>query len=188
MENSMLEGFIRGNKLRRWLSRDDCPQAIKECKSLFDEYVGMPVDTLEDRPVDEQILAPELQQLLQTRTGILRSRLRYNKIIYATSSTHFGNSLVQFYPGGNMASSPVPGCVQHIVWVKGRPFLLLQQYLQLPKSVIDPYAAYIHLPAKMYSSKLSESLELVELEWVISHVALWPLSHNRVVILSLSRD
>ena len=33
----MLHSFIKAGKLRRWLSRADCPPVIKECKRLFDK-------------------------------------------------------------------------------------------------------------------------------------------------------
>jgi hypothetical protein len=48
-----------------------------------------------------------LEALLQNTKGkvITRARLRHNGIIYSTSATHLGNSLVQFYPGGDTALS-----------------------------------------------------------------------------------
>ncbi|KIJ09713.1 hypothetical protein PAXINDRAFT_30099, partial [Paxillus involutus ATCC 200175] len=36
LEVTILQSFIQGTRLRRWLSRSDCPLAIKECKALFD--------------------------------------------------------------------------------------------------------------------------------------------------------
>jgi len=37
METTIVHTFIKAGKLKRWLSRPDCPPVIKECKILFDK-------------------------------------------------------------------------------------------------------------------------------------------------------
>ena len=46
LEATLFRSFLRAGKVKRWLAREDCPPAIKECKSLFDKaYQTKPQDT-----------------------------------------------------------------------------------------------------------------------------------------------
>ncbi|KAF8582896.1 hypothetical protein K439DRAFT_1647409 [Ramaria rubella] len=153
LETTMLQAFIRGEKLHRWLGRPDCPPALKECKKLFEkaylhkgyQYAGTQ-DDAEDTP-------------LQSKT--------------------FPEDFLHFYPGGNKNSLPVPGSIQHFL-PRREPVLRCD--------VLDPFKPYAHFPTKLYSPKLSGQLEVVKVDWVVSHYARWPISLEHVVVLSLSRD
>ena len=35
LENTMLQMYLKGSRLRAWLSSPECPQAIQECKILL---------------------------------------------------------------------------------------------------------------------------------------------------------
>ncbi|KAF8572713.1 hypothetical protein K439DRAFT_1650095 [Ramaria rubella] len=130
LETTMLQAFIRGAKLRRWLGRPDCPPALKECKKLFEkaysqkgyQYAGTQ-DDADDTLLQSKTFPEDLQHLLNTMVF-----------------------LVQFYPGGNKNSLP------------------------------------------LYSPKLSGQLEVIEVDWVVSHYARWPISLEHVIVLSLSCD
>ena len=54
-------------------------------------------------------------------------------------------------------------------------------------SVVYPFKAYPHFPAKLYSSGIQDTLEVVHIDWVLCHFARWQMSSDHVVILSLSR-
>nr|OBZ69640.1 hypothetical protein A0H81_10344 [Grifola frondosa] len=40
LESTMLQSFIQGGKLRRWLARPDCSPAIKECNRLLHKFLS----------------------------------------------------------------------------------------------------------------------------------------------------
>jgi hypothetical protein len=56
LETTMLHSYLKGSKLRTWLTRPDCPPAIKECKVLLDQVYGVYddrygiIDPVEDNP------------------------------------------------------------------------------------------------------------------------------------------
>ena len=54
-------------------------------------------------------------------------------------------------------------------------------------SVVDPFKPYPHFPAKLYSSSIHDTLEVVHVDWVLCHFAQWQMSSDHVVILSLSQ-
>lgn len=198
LESTILHHFIRAGKLRRWLARPDCPQAIKECKVLFDKaYDSKVPDDAEINNDAEtfhakasQPVPPDLYQLVKESKVGLQARLKLRGIVYSTVSTHVGNSLIYFYPKGNMSSSPVPGSIKYIFSRKGEAATLAVQR-QLPciwdHGFIDPFSRYAHFPAQLYDSRLSDVLEEVKIEWVMCHFARWNISSEHAVVLSLSR-
>ncbi|KAF8577007.1 hypothetical protein K439DRAFT_1272857, partial [Ramaria rubella] len=103
----------------------------------------------------------------------------------ATSTAHLGNSLVQFYPGGNKNSLPVPGSIQHILYQEESLFFTIKCQECVIGDVLDLFKPYAHFPVKLYSPKLSGQLEVIEVDWVVSHYARWPISLGHVVVLYL---
>ena len=199
----MLRSFIRAGKLKRWLARGDCPPAIKECKTLFDKAYapkvpdenqisnvgdGVFVEPLidDDHPALRTI-PDDLRPLTKKEKTIFRSRIRHRGIIYATSSAHLGNSLVHFYPCGDRAKSPIPGCIKYIFEHQGKMVFAVQRQLPAHHSTMDPFQPYVHFPAKLYSSDIGVALEVVHVDWVMCHFARWQISTEHVVVLSLSR-
>ena len=83
---------------------------------------------------------------------------------------------------------PVPGLIKYIFQDKGTVFLAVQRQIPLPSGVVDPFRFYPFFPAKLYSSGLLRSLELVELEWLAGHCARWEMPSGHSVILSLTND
>jgi hypothetical protein len=197
MESTLLHSFLRAGNLKRWLAKPDCPAVIKECKILFDKIYAPKVsgdDTSEGAvginhvntvaktiPEDLRLLLGPLQ-----RQAIMPARLRHHGIIYATSKTHTGNSLVYFYPRGNR-STLVPGSIKYIYQEQDRFLLAVQRQLPASDNASNPYAVYPDFPAKLYSSQLSVELEQVQVDWIYSHYARWNLSATQSVVLSLSR-
>jgi len=62
----------------------------------------------------------------------------------------------------------------------------VQRQLEAPQGVLDPFKPYPNFAAKLYSSRLSEELEVVHVDWVLCHFAHWQISSEHVVVLSLS--
>jgi hypothetical protein len=198
MESTLLHSFLRAGNLKRWLAKPDCPAVIKECKLLFDKIYlpKVPEDHssnvhgdmyADDAGTMSNTIPMDLRPLLASfqHQIIIRARLRHNGVMLATSKTHIGNSLVQFYPQGNR-STPVPGSIKYIYQERGRFVLAIQR--QLPSdNVSDPYAIYPHFPTKLYSSSLSQELERVEPDWTYAHYTRWKVSSTQSVVLSLSR-
>jgi hypothetical protein len=187
----MLQSFIRGGNLRRWLGRPDCPPAIKECKALFDKAYGKQDDECTDNqplPGVSQILPDDLRIATKQQKGVLYAHVKHDDVVYARASTHLGNSLVLFYPAGKTSSSPIPGCIQYIVSWEGNKTFVVRRHESAASGTSDPFAPYPHFPAKIYSSQLAERLEIVRVEWVLGHCARWAISPEHVVILNLGRD
>jgi len=60
--------------------------------------------------------------------------------------------------------------------------------LNCAHDTVDPYTISPHFPAKLYLSKLADTLEVVGVEWVFSHFARYNVSDTEAVVLSLSHD
>ena len=203
METTMVHTFIKAGKLKQWLARPDCPPVIKECKILFDKAyapkvhdvvsgidddrdgVFMETSFTDDHPAP-CIVPDELRHFTKKAKVVMRARLRHHGVIYAISSTHLGNSLILFYPHGDKSKSPIPGCIKFI-FEQGRLVFAVQRQLEAAQGVLDPFEPYPHFSAKLYSSCLSEELEVVHVDWVLCHFARWQISSEHVVVLSLSR-
>jgi hypothetical protein len=197
----MLRSFIKAARLRRWLARSDCPPAIKECKVLFDkayapkhnEYSGIAqsdevfMDGSGSNRQQSVSVPSDLQPLIDGSKVILHAWCHLHGLVYAHSSTHLGNSLIHFYPGGNKSSPPIPGSIKYIFATQNTVAFAVQRHLNMQPGTIDPFAAYPDFPAKLYASALADELEVVELDWVTCHFARWQISSEHVVVLSLSK-
>lgn len=205
LEKTMLESFLKGGKLRRCLSNPSCPPIIKKMKQFFDRSYTRHIDdtlgtwnddpSLDDACEDTSLRkAKKLSQIPEelrplTRNGMsqLRARVHHNGYIFSTSSTHLGNSLVYFYPGGNRQSSPVPASIKHIFTREGSILYAVQRQLNVPEGTLDPFKAYPHFPAKLYSTQLGQSIEAVNPEWVMCHYARCDITESTAVVLALSQ-
>ncbi|KAI9464872.1 hypothetical protein HD554DRAFT_2026214, partial [Boletus coccyginus] len=131
LETTMLHTYIKGAKLRAWLSRPQCLSAVQECKILLDRAYGTEgdaqnttTDPLEDdvRPPDTvtvTIALPDLRELTNQRMMVLHAHLRHAGVVYSQSSSHVGNSQILFYPQGNWSLQPVPGTIKYIYQADG---------------------------------------------------------------------
>jgi len=63
----------------------------------------------------------------------------------------------------------------------------VQRQLEAPQGVLDPFKPDPHFTVKLYSSRLSEELEVVHVDWISCHFAHWQISSEHVVVLSLSQ-
>ena len=108
--------------------------------------------------------------------------------MYSQSSMHLSNSLVMYYPAGDLNKAPVPGCIKYIMMQPGKDLVFaVQRQLSAPDNTADPFSIYPHFPAKVYSNSLSPTLEIVCLDCIMSHYTRWAFSPELVVILCLSQ-
>jgi hypothetical protein len=187
----MLSSFSRAAKLKHWLSRPDQPQILKECKKVFDKAFGVLMNPDLDNEVAQSAFGPVpdvLRSIVADRKIALRAYHKFDDVTFSRNSTHVGNSLVLFYPGGNHTTSPVPGTIEYIIVRQDSSvrYAICQQ-LPAPTGTIDPFLPYHHFRATVYSTSLSSTLELISPEWVMSHFARWNMDANRAVVLTLSR-
>jgi hypothetical protein len=154
-----------------------------------------PVDELEHfKPFPASEIPPflptqmpsDLLSMLKGQKATMLARFKHRGIFFTRVTTHIGNSLIEFYPNGNRTADPTPGCIQYI-FTQGQ-MTAFAVFRQLPAQLgtVDPYQHYPFIPAKLYSSNLSDHLEIVRLDWVVGHVARCRFSPHNVVILSLS--
>ncbi|KAF8867825.1 hypothetical protein BD779DRAFT_1463527, partial [Infundibulicybe gibba] len=115
------------------------------------------------------------------------ARTRHDGVVYSSSSTHLGNSLIYFHPCGRRSTSVVPCSIKYIFSRNGKVAYAVQRQRQSGSEVIDPFRSYPDFPAKVYSSTLSTDLELVDPEWVMSHYARWDYTPEHVIVISLSK-
>ncbi|KIN97480.1 hypothetical protein M404DRAFT_160305, partial [Pisolithus tinctorius Marx 270] len=170
--------------LHVWLSCTDCPPTIHECKILLNWAYQQ--DNACDFNTDS-LISPQANNL-----GMMNvpHNLWDTGVYYSRSSSHVGNSLILFYPGGNQSFPPVPRSIKYI-YQSGDTFIFAVQR-QCPLTVgkkesMDPFTQYPHFPAKLYSSMLEETLESVRCSWVSGHYTCWAISSDTTVVLSLCR-
>jgi len=182
LEIVMLESFIRQGRLHRWMSRDDCPESIRECSKNLDKQ-----SRRADYSSSPSVAFPrDLASLIRCKRGSLHAYHRVGEIMFSRSSTHTGNSLIGYYPQGEATSPPVYGSIQYIFSIDGKVRFAARRHL--PATVtFDRFVLYPHFPAKLFSSKMG-GLEIVHLDWVIGHFARWRFNSDLVVALPLQHD
>ncbi|KAI1782701.1 hypothetical protein LXA43DRAFT_905041, partial [Ganoderma leucocontextum] len=168
--------------LRRWLSRPNCPDVIRRCKTLFDKLYG----EKQDRTAHIQELAFADDDSSKPHV-ILHARYRADGVIYARAETHLGNSLILFYPQGVRTSSAIPGSIQYIYSVDGHLRFAVRPYSALALGSLDPFVRYPDFPARTWSTQGTNTLEEVEVSWVFCHFAQYSISDAHVVVLALSQ-
>jgi hypothetical protein len=193
LESTLMRTCLRSSNLKRRLSNSECPEVLRQCKILLDKAFGIRNIDDDDEEEEEGTLPlvtppPDLLPLIDADKVTLRARLRDKNIIYARSSTHMGNSLIHFYSGGSTSSPAVPGSIKYIFRSRDGPFMFaVHRQLPVSDDAPDPFRHYPHFPAKLYSSALSDHLELVQVDWVLAHFARWQFSESQAVVLSLSK-
>lgn len=204
-----METFLRASAVRRWIKDNQDVAHIKVVSDLLSksfplgrgthheneliENVSIDLDeevTLQDG--NEEAINALLSRLhsstakhRESQMKLLK-RCRINGIIYASSNTHEGNSLIEFRQSETSRNSLV-GEIEYIIQDFGHLHLTVRPQQPLPAGTIDPFSEYNDFPGKLYSSKLGESL-LIGANQVISHVARFCDPETKeTVIVSLGR-
>lgn len=172
LEQTIVQSFTRGANLRWWLNRDDCPEALRQFKLLFDEAFSRKPQKDDDKKYHPR------------RTEV--AHITYNGLNYSRATTHLGNSLVLYYPSPTV-NRPIAGSIEKITVCGTVVQLSIRRQMQLPPGSYDPFLRYSSFPARLYSAEMdSGSLDVVPLTSVLSHAARYNFS-NQAVILNLSR-
>ena len=170
LEQTIVRSFTRGANLRWWLNRDDCPEALRQFKLLFDKAFSR---------------KPQKDEKYHSRRTEV-AHITYNGINYSRATTHLGNSLVLYYPQASPTTSTA-GSIEKIMVCGTVVQLSIRRQMQLPPGSYDPFLQYSSFPARLYSAEMdSGSLDIVPLTSVLSHVARY-IFVNQAVILNLSR-
>ncbi|CAK5269520.1 unnamed protein product [Mycena citricolor] len=170
LEATLSKSFMRGASIRRWLRRPDCPPVFFELKLLFDKT--FPSYNL---PTDSPPLAKDGE----------RAQYKRNSVNFARARTHLGNSLVMYYPPSSRKM--IAGSIQKIVQRGEQVVFEIRRQTPLAHGMHDPFASYRpFFPAHTYSSSMSDIIDTVPIDDVISHCARFNFSNNRCVILNLS--
>ena len=188
LEETILQSFIRGAKLRSWLSQPDCPPSIKECHALFEKHIDHePASSFvtSSTAISKQPVPHDLTSLIPHSHATFRANYRLGGVVYSRYATHTGNSLVMFYPSNSAVMTP--GCIKYIFEVDGCTRFAIQRQLPANPHTLDPYQHYPYFPARLYSRDLDPNLELVNVVNVVSHFARWQFSEEYVVVLTLMK-
>ena len=199
MESTLLHSYLRAANLRRWLSDPNATPVFQEISDLFNKIYrarGSGDDVAAESPIDEEntkqswAIPKDLSTLLPFagRSIFLQARIKLSGTMYSVAKTHIRNSMILFYPNGNLVSKYVAESITYIFSCdRNRYLFAVQRQLPLDDDVVDPFCIYPYFPARLYSSQLSSSLECVETDWVFGHCARWKLNESHTVVLSLSR-
>jgi hypothetical protein len=200
LEGSMHSSFLRAANLRRWLGRDDCPDAVREMQALFhrfydvksaadDHITELMATDMEDGKTHTFTNAPvDLAPLVRSRRVALRARYKAHQVIYARAHTHLGNSHVLFRPGGRSSVTPVPAKIRYIYMDEHEQVtrFAVQRYHASRLPGLDLFAQWLDFPARLWSTHTND-LESIQIEWVSSHFASWKFTEDLHVVLSLDR-
>lgn len=193
LESTLLYSFIRASRLRRWLARIDCPPAIRECKILFDKVYSHNRDECpnassgdDNNSCHRLVPVPDdLRHLVSDNKVVLMARHQHGGIRFSRSSTHLGNSLIQFYPAEQTSSETVPGCIKYIYRAQTGVSFAVQRHPDVSPDTANPWVSYPHFPVRLYSTSLADKLESVKPDQVISHFVRYQLSPEHTLVLSL---
>lgn len=190
-----MDSFLRAAKLRRWLNRPDCPEALRQVKHFFDKAYGScnfnstpesdgttkhHTPTSKPSPSIPADLLPLLPQDDLCRLTLV-ARCKHEGRTLARSSTHIGNSLILYHTQEQLSAAEY-GSIKYIGQVGQRFVLAVRRHL--PTSRSDPFKHYPDFPATTRSAQLGP-LELIDQASVICHFVRWKMPTGDVVVLPL---
>lgn len=132
LEETCLQSFIQGSRIHCWLSRSECPSAIKELQKLFDKHISSEAASdsvlISDNSSPTLLSVPDdLQPLTSSSCLAFCACFQTDGVVYSHCSTHMGNSLIMFYPQGQR--EPTPDCIKYIFEHEGSVWFAVQHHL-----------------------------------------------------------
>ncbi|KAJ6550110.1 hypothetical protein B0H19DRAFT_905926, partial [Mycena capillaripes] len=170
---TILNTWIRGANLRRWINRPDCPAVLLEFHRLFSSYLGVNLGD-KSAPGKSSIKAAESRPVHYEHKGVH----------YSKATTHLGNSLVIYLA---VSGKTYAGSIEEIIVGKTKTEFKVRHQAPLPPGKNDPFKRFPHFPAGKYSSKMSADVDTIEPGSIIGHYARYKFSDERAVVLNLSR-
>lgn len=197
-EQTITQAFILGCKTRHWLSRPDCPQAIKECKALYDKAYrkhgsplnqdvqenNVPVNAPKEARRTNMELPFEMAIALDFNRAPMKAHLTLGEFVYSRAETHVGNSLVIYRDG----EATLYGSIQVIFCSPdGAWKCAVKRQLPMPEGEDDIYASYQDFPARMISNSWAEQPTIIDPSDIVGHYARWKLTEELSAILPLHK-
>ena len=133
------------------------------------------------------ITGVKLQQI--NRSGIYQHTLKHNGLIYSTSNSSFGDSLIMFEHEDS--TTTVPGCIQDIYQHtrNSGSALITESFLAVTPfkaaSRENPFASFPFLKATIWSKELSD-IVVIRAFQIHSHFALYHWE-DHIAVIPLSR-
>lgn len=194
LEGTVLKTFVRSSNLRRWLHQLGEGSLVNRFRrQVFDRFFSPKCDNynhVEDIVGKSKPVPPpeDLAMLLNDRSHlILRAHIRAHGVVYSRSSTHVGNSLIAFAPNGNVERNDLNfASIKYIFCRQGKVQLAVQRQI-VAHTENNPFNRYPLFPAHVLSSKEHQSLEIVEVGWILSHYARYKFCDNLAVAVVLSQ-
>ncbi|KAJ7493938.1 hypothetical protein FB451DRAFT_1388071 [Mycena latifolia] len=147
-EATILNTWIRGANLRRWISRPDCPAVLLEFHRLFSRYLGI---NLGDK-------SPPQKPSINTAES-RPAHYEHDGVHYSKSTTHLGNSLVIYLDP--LTGKTYAGSIEAIVVGKQKAeFKVRRQALFLQARTIPSRSSRI-FQQKRTRQKFNECKSLV---------------------------
>lgn len=179
-EQTITQAFILGCKTRHWLSRPDCPQAIKECKGLYDKAYrkksvlnddeGLEPPSSKGTQGPKMELPMEIAIALPFSSAPTKANLTVNGIVYSRAETHTGNSLVMYRMGDLVRY----GSIQVIFWHPGGAWrCAVKRQLPAADTIANIYGLFEDYPATILSNSWVEQPDIIDPGDILAHYARW---------------
>jgi hypothetical protein len=126
MEQTILQLHMKAANLRHWLRKSNCPEIIRQFKSLFNKAF-VPVNA---EPIPTKSPLPKSPHEVADHT--------HNSINYSCAAMHLGNSLVLYYPTA-LSATPVAGSIQKITLSSNGVLLSIRCQAPLLPGQHDPF-------------------------------------------------
>ncbi|KAJ3833527.1 hypothetical protein F5878DRAFT_665571 [Lentinula raphanica] len=193
-ESTLLHSFSLKAAFQRWLWRPDCPPLVKSCQKLLDKIFG---SESEEVPEEDNARLPIPYSSDRFIPGLgLMTHVQFLAQIKAPSGKGFftipntpgeGNSYIYYFPEDSQGSEWVAARIQYIFEEDHSIKLVVRCNLPQQLCDPDPFKAFWFdgFEAKLVSSELSETLEILELDRIIGHTARWNLNSDLAVLLAL---
>ncbi|KAJ3735859.1 hypothetical protein DFJ43DRAFT_1150625 [Lentinula guzmanii] len=209
-EHTLQHSFCGGAFFRQWMMRPNAPPILQYCQKLIDKaynYDHRPVlhddaaattsELIESNfahPISKKTIAsaPELTKLLGLDPFESFTRIPATKGDYTIPiEGALGNSYICFRPEGNYQPGQewVAAQIQHIFRRhKNSPIQFAIHRSQSPRvTVTDPFCDFWAngFEAKLFSSKFSHTLEIIDMKQVAAHSARWTITDDLVIAVNL---
>ncbi|KAJ4001071.1 hypothetical protein F5050DRAFT_1561567 [Lentinula boryana] len=207
-EHTLQHSFCGGAFFRQWMMRPNAPPILQYCQKLIDKAYNydhrpflhddaaeMTSELIESKfahPISKKTIAsaPELTKLLGLDPFESFTRIPATKGDYTIPiEGALGNSYIYFRPEGNYQPGQewVAAQIQHIFRRhKNSPIQFAIHRSQSPR-VTDPFCDFWAngFEAKLFSSKFSYTLEIIDMKQVAAHSARWTITDDLVIAVNL---
>jgi hypothetical protein len=175
LEYTILKSQHEAANFRRWLCRPDCPDVVKDVRTIYDKLFT-PTSTSYDLPWEKESVLTNASE---------RAHYTHKGFNYSRSSTHEGNSIIFYKPSDKANERPVPGKIIKIIQRSNGVFFQVKCYENLSQDARDPFLLYQYLQAQTFSSTLCRDYQEIPVDFVVSHAAKYDFTNNRSVFVNL---